>query len=748
MQKQGVICRLVISLFYLVVFLVLCKFFSGSWQFLLDSDNSYNMLFVSGALLLIFGTYLAEPYFTKPLDVLTNSTAIVLALLSIREPQKFVGYHFLLVVSIGILFLSIFIIILHALNKKSSIEQALFLLVTKFGSSKIAFSAVYLCTIFSYLKKAPVDFVFFLTFWIIFISNFFTEWIVSLVMSIYQRFQVREQYEYIGDAIGCENPFLYKIEIDFSIYKGGRVRKGDIILFSETSLEGIVGLVVDVKYLVKKQWLSVYILHQQEKCLKISSSLKNCSYTSDIHHISKKTYRLNLSELSKIQQKEIENNELYKKRNLFVGYVIEGSDINQIKFLPILDERDNNYAKLREGTIVTAEICGQETLFQIIEGKTSKEVLESHNISGFIVGIARKLGKYDNLSRQIDTVKWLPNMYAPLFLREDRVKTEKIAELKKVIGFLPETDIKIEIKDVDSLVTHNTAILGILGIGKSCLTFELIKKVIDNTGIKVVCIDITNEYQAELPRYIEKDIIQCDTMSSFHKLAASAEYISANNDINKCGNIELYKTEIKEDLLHFLFSSSTCPEEWSPNSQKRIRIYNPDLHKITKGDKVGYKVFTTQLTQTEKVRIICEELYKILMKFSATTKGRVLLVFEEAHSLIPEWNSTANPADSGAVNGTAKIILQGRKYGLGSFVITQRTANISKSILNQCNTIFSLRVFDDTGKMFLENYIGSDYANLLPTLEERHAIAVGKALKLRLPVMIRLNNRENIISKK
>lgn len=61
------------------------------------------------------------------------------------------------------------------------------------------------------------------------------------------------------------------------------------------------------------------------------------------------------------------------------------------------------------------------------------------------------------------------------------------------------------------------------------------------------------------------------------------------------------------------------------------------------------------------------------------------------------------------------------------------------------NTIFALRVFDDTGKQFLKNYIGSDYANTLPTLEERHAIVVGKALKLRQPVIIRLNDMENII---
>ena len=91
------------------------------------------------------------------------------------------------------------------------------------------------------------------------------------------------------------------------------------------------------------------------------------------------------------------------------------------------------------------------------------------------------------------------------------------------------------------------------------------------------------------------------------------------------------------------------------------------------------------------------------------------------------------------------MILQGRKYGLGSLVITQRTANVSKSILNQCNTIFAMRVFDDTGKGFLENYIGSDYANTLPTLDERHAIAIGKGVRLKQPVILQLNDRAQFI---
>ena len=96
--------------------------------------------------------------------------------------------------------------------------------------------------------------------------------------------------------------------------------------------------------------------------------------------------------------------------------------------------------------------------------------------------------------------------------------------------------------------------------------------------------------------------------------------------------------------------------------------------------------------------------------------------------------------DNSHANGTAKVILQGRKYGLGCIIVTQRTANVTKSILNQCNTIFALRVFDDTGKSFLENYIGKDYSDTLPTLEERHAIAIGKGIGLKQPVILQLND--------
>ena len=78
--------------------------------------------------------------------------------------------------------------------------------------------------------------------------------------------------------------------------------------------------------------------------------------------------------------------------------------------------------------------------------------------------------------------------------------------------------------------------------------------------------------------------------------------------------------------------------------------------------------------------------------------------------------------------------------------MTQRTANVTKTILNQCNTVFAMRTFDDTGKEFLSNYIGGDYATFLPNMEARHAVVFGKSSTCDNPVIIRLNDRDDFLA--
>ena len=121
---------------------------------------------------------------------------------------------------------------------------------------------------------------------------------------------------------------------------------------------------------------------------------------------------------------------------------------------------------------------------------------------------------------------------------------------------------------------------------------------------------------------------------------------------------------------------------------------------------------------------------------------KVLLVLEEAHTLVPEWNSNPEKDLQNIVNKTSRITLQARKYGLGFMVITQRTANVTKSILNQCNTIFAFQAYDETGFEFMKNYMGTHYIKVLPNLKKRHGIIVGKASVSDRPVITKFHDQD------
>ena len=79
--------------------------------------------------------------------------------------------------------------------------------------------------------------------------------------------------------------------------------------------------------------------------------------------------------------------------------------------------------------------------------------------------------------------------------------------------------------------------------------------------------------------------------------------------------------------------------------------------------------------------------------------------------------------------------MQGRKFNIGLLVIAQRTANVSKTILTQCNTVISFQEFDKTSSEFLSNYFGEGISKILPTLKFRQAIVAGKALKSNVPMI-------------
>jgi DNA helicase HerA-like ATPase len=115
----------------------------------------------------------------------------------------------------------------------------------------------------------------------------------------------------------------------------------------------------------------------------------------------------------------------------------------------------------------------------------------------------------------------------------------------------------------------------------------------------------------------------------------------------------------------------------------------------------------------------------------------VCIVLEEAHTVIPEWNfiGVEEKKAQSLVNSIGQIALQGRKYHIGFIVIAQRTANVSKTVLTQCNSILAFQQFDKTSADFLTNYMGTEMVSTLPSLKFRQAIAVGKGFRSGVPMI-------------
>ena len=273
------------------------------------------------------------------------------------------------------------------------------------------------------------------------------------------------------------------------------------------------------------------------------------------------------------------------------------------------------------------------------------------------------------------------------------------------------------------------------------LAIELVERMI-TAGIKVICLDLTNQYADELAKFYDVDH-EKECLARI-ELAGNKDRDAWAENPEQGGSIIALREAILLDLTDFL----------REDNQYCLKIYNPAQVVGSKQLKEPgqYKVGLEwrrvaalwSVTPVEVTRLISETTLELLQD-KMSVKARACLVYEEAHSLVPEFTSVSSPSDREACNGTARAILQGRKFGLGCLVVAQRTANVTKTILNQCNTVFAMRTFDETGKEFLANYIGKDYANSLSSILERHAVLFGKASSCENPILIRLNDRDKFL---
>lgn len=136
---------------------------------------------------------------------------------------------------------------------------------------------------------------------------------------------------------------------------------------------------------------------------------------------------------------------------------------------------------------------------------------------------------------------------------------------------------------------------------------------------------------------------------------------------------------------------------------------------------------------------------EVLQRYRRQNNGATLptvLVMEEAHTFIKRYN-----ADIENENATAmctkvfeKIAREGRKYGLGLVLSSQRPSELSPTVISQCNSFLLHRLSNDRDQELVGKLVPDNLRGLLrelPSLPSRNAILLGWASEL--PVMVRMN---------
>ncbi len=721
-QVESPALRLLFLLLYVGLLFVVNWMAFGRWVPFTDGRSLW---LAAGFLNLLLSTFLVTPYFERPANYIASSSASVVAVWLALDWQGFERLEKYLSVSVIAYLLvvcaaaSVAVLLGRTRSERAGrVGTSAKIVADSIGTDRFLFTIVILFAVSVFHRGDPGQTFWILAAWSVIILLRPEAYLVALVSRLRRVWAPSGVEVARAEIAGYDDPGVVLLR-----QHTDSAQLGDVLLVNDSLTKPCVAQAVG--YVGRDRGMLL-----RARMLRLDESMDR--------DLKKLASDLPLGTAAAIVPDEslmvaIRRNKFAARCSELVGLVAANTSINKLNVELGTD------VEMAEGTIVEANIAGKPVLYQIVDGLTREEIVFQKNTRGFACAEARKIGCWADGEKKFKHAKWIPSMHSPVYRSRGPARELDHDD----VGCLPETNFPVTVASVHELVTYNTAILGILGVGKSFLALELVERLFAE-GVKVVCLDLTDQYAKELePFYDFAGEARC-----IEKIRQAGDRDRGNVQDGRAdgGSIENLRQAIKDDLSSFL----------SDDCDAKLKIYNPGRltasiqYADAKSKKVGDDWVRVapfrETTPVEVTRIVTEACLELLHD-KMRDMAKVCLVFEEAHSLVPEFSNVTVDSDKYAVAGTARAILQGRKYGMGCFLITQRTANVTKTILNQCNTIFAFRTFDDTGMAFLENYLGRGYAHILPSLEDRHAVFFGRGSNCENPVLMRVNDRVDFHSR-
>jgi hypothetical protein len=319
---------------------------------------------------------------------------------------------------------------------------------------------------------------------------------------------------------------------------------------------------------------------------------------------------------------------------------------------------------------------------------------------------------------------------APVFRAKDEmikdiIGIEENSKAGAYIGLLSGHDIRIEL-DINKLVQRHVCILSMTGGGKSYCSGALIEEMMKH-NVTVCILDPHGEYSAMkekgavlkkgrdfgvTPRGYKDKIMEFATDTNVNRDAKPLKFTLHNLDardllaLMPSKNVRAYLTMLRktidvlketkenytvQDIIAVLEAGEDSNASGLISELEYLKEIEVFAEQGTNIDELIQKGKTTIInlrgTPTDIQELIVNRVCTALFELRKTGKlPPMMLVVEEAHNFCPQQGQKM------CSKIFRTIASEGRKFGLGLLVITQRPAKIDKNVLSQCNTQIILKV--------------------------------------------------------
>ena len=402
---------------------------------------------------------------------------------------------------------------------------------------------------------------------------------------------------------------------------------------------------------------------------------------------------------------------------------------------------------------------------------------------------ARILG-YINKKEEIETPRFSPPPAAKVHRASVELLTRAFGVGHVRLGGLL-TNPKVEVKlNVNELVRRHLAILSITGGGKGNTVAIIVSRILE-VGGAVVIIDPHSEYismRNELRDKLVAFSVKGDSKRGILPLKFKYSSFTASDYLSIIGvpsnatkQMSLFRKAHRflgeewdyDDLQEALRQADSEEEEETKKGKKKkkktkmspqyyglldrmegatefaifdktseVPLAGDETHGIVNAGKVTVLSLAGLDSDVQQaiVRRVAQKIYKGGIAWRTNERKvdaipcPVFLVIEESHNFIPH---DSKPASKRIIQ---RIASEGRKFGVGLCVVSQRPGRIDSTVLSQCNSMIVLRVVNPRDQTHIQNSaeaMSEEMLEELPSLNVGEAVVFGPAVNM--PALVKID---------